>query len=201
MAKHFPGATIYAVDVKDEQIKDCSIFFRAVGLHRCSFSVEDLTQINHKNRFDFILSVDVMEHIDDDVRVFKNFYRALKSHGALFINTPSNLGGSDAHNPDDKSFIEEHARNGYGADEIRAKLESVGFSVEKLRYTYGPWGTIAWRLGIKYPMLMLNANKGFFFFLPIYYAITFPFTLVFMFLDYISNNTTGTGLNVVARKA
>jgi len=201
MANHFPGARIYAVDVKEDQIADCTSFFKAVGLDRCSFAVEDLTHIGHENRFDFILSVDVMEHIPDDVGVFRNFHRALKSNGVLFINTPSNLGGSDVHSPEDKSFIEEHARNGYGADEIREKLESVGFVVEKVKYTYGTWGTLAWRLGIKYPMLMLNASKAFFLVLPFYYLGTFPFALIFMYLDYTANNRAGTGLNVVARKS
>ncbi len=200
MAKRFPGVSIYAVDVKEDQIADCIGFFKAVGLKRCEFSVEDLTRITHENRFDFILSVDVMEHIPDDVGVFRNFYRAMKPQGALFINTPSNLGGSDAHHPGDESFIEEHARNGYGADEIRKKLETVGFVVEQVRYTYGPWGTIAWRFGIKYPMMMLNASRLFFIILPFYYLLTLPFTLVFMALDYGMNSAAGTGLNVVARR-
>ncbi len=200
MATHFPNVTIDAVDVKDDQIADCAQFFRSRGLTQCSFAVEDLTKIVHSDRFDFILSVDVMEHIPDDVGVFRNFHRALKADGVLFINTPSILGGSDAHSPDDKSFIEEHARNGYGADEIRSKLESAGFSVEKVRYTYGTWGTLAWRLGIKIPMLALNASKLFFVLLPFYYLLTLPFTLVFMYLDYIAENKAGTGLNVVARK-
>ncbi len=200
MATHFPNVSIDAVDVKEEQIADCSGFFKSAGLNRCSFAVEDLTQIAHIDRFNFILSVDVMEHIPDDVGVFRNFHRALKANGVLFINTPSNLGGSDAHTPHDKSFIEEHARNGYGAEEINTKLESAGFTVEKIKYTYGPWGTVAWRLGIKYPMLMLNASKAFFLLLPFYYLATFPFTLILMYLDYIADNAAGTGLNVVARK-
>ena len=200
MATHFPNMTIDAVDVKEEQIADCTSFFQSQGLKRCSFAVEDLTTITHHDRFDFILSVDVMEHIPDDVGVFRNFYRALRSNGVLFINTPSNLGGSDAHSPDDKSFIEEHARNGYGADEIKTKLESVGFVVEKVKYTYGTWGNLAWRLGIKFPMLALNVSKLFFVALPVYYLVTLPFTLIFMTLDYVADNRTGTGLNVVARK-
>ncbi len=200
MAKRFPGISIRAVDVKEDQITDCSRFFRAIGLTNCEFFVEDLTRIDHENRFDLILSVDVMEHIPDDVGVFRNFYRAMKPWGALFINTPSNLGGSDAHGPEDESFIEEHARNGYGADEIRKKLESVGFVVERVNYTYGRWGTIAWRLGIKYPMMMLNVSKAFFIVLPFYFLLTLPFTLVFMYLDYRASNVAGTGLNVIARK-
>lgn len=200
MAKHFPWVSILAVDVKEDQIADCSQFFKSAGLDRCIFAVEDLMNLEHRNRFDFILSVDVMEHIPDDVKVFGNFYRALKSNGVLFINTPSNLGGSDAHNPDEKSFIEEHARNGYGADEIRTKLESVGFTVEKVIYTYGTLGSLAWRLGIKYPILLVNASRLLFVLLPFYYIVTLPFTLAMMCLDYVTVNKTGTGLNVVARK-
>jgi 2-polyprenyl-3-methyl-5-hydroxy-6-metoxy-1,4-benzoquinol methylase len=106
LAKQFPLSTIYGIDVKEEQIADCNQFFRALGFARCSFAVEDLTQIQHNEKFDVILSVDVMEHIQNDVTVFQNFYRALKKNGLLFINTPSNLGGSDVHSEDDQSFVE-----------------------------------------------------------------------------------------------
>lgn len=200
IAKRFPLATIYAVDVKKEQITDCNQFFRMMGLTQCSFAVEDLTQIQYKEKFDFILSVDVMEHIPNDMLVFSNLFRALKKNGLLLVNTPSNLGGSDVHSEGDHSFVEEHARNGYGADEIRAKLESAQFTIEKIRYTYGPWGTRSWKLGIKYPMQMLNISKIFLIVLPFYYLIALPFTLPMMWLDYISSNRTGTGLNVIAKK-
>jgi cyclopropane fatty-acyl-phospholipid synthase-like methyltransferase len=186
--------------MKEEQIADCTKFFRNVGLQQCSFAVEDLTQIQHTDKFDAILSVDVMEHIPEDVTVFQNFYRALKKNGQLFINTPSNLGGSDVHSEDDHSFVEEHARDGYGMEEIRSKLEIAGFHVENIRYTYGHWGTAAWRLGIKYPMLLLNVSKIFFVLLPFYYLAALPFILPMMWLDFVTKNETGTGLNVLAKK-
>jgi 2-polyprenyl-3-methyl-5-hydroxy-6-metoxy-1,4-benzoquinol methylase len=200
IAKQFPLATVFGIDMKEEQIADCNQFFRRIGLNQCSFAVEDLTQINHIDKFDAVLSVDVMEHIPDDVKVFQNFYRAMKINGQLFINTPSNLGGSDVHSKDDHSFVEEHARDGYGAEEIRSKLEAAGFKVEKIQYTYGTWGTAAWRLGIKYPLLMLNASKICFVILPLYYCLTLPLIIPMMWLDYITHKEAGTGLNVLARK-
>jgi len=200
MATRFPKARINAIDVKSEQVADCNLFFQKRGLENCAFTVEDLTLIDHENRFDFILSVDVMEHIHDDVTVFRNFFRALKPGGTLFVNTPSNLGGSDAHDEHDESFIGEHARNGYGADEIRDKLASVGFRVDSIRYTYGPWGARYWRLALKIPMTLLNLSKAFFLLLPFYYVIVLPLVLPMMYLDYTADNSTGTGLNVVARK-
>ena len=200
IAKHFLLATIYGIDLKEEQVADCNSFFHSVGLTQCSFAVEDLTQIQHSDKFDFILSVDVMEHIPDDIGVFRNFLRALKSGGTLLINTPSNLGGSDAHSDKEESFIGEHARNGYGADEIQKKLESAGFRVESIRYTYGTWGSRYWKLGIKYPMQMLNISKILFIILPFYYIIALPLILPMMWLDYHTENKTGTGLNVIAKK-
>jgi SAM-dependent methyltransferase len=200
IAKTFPRAIIYGSDLKEDQIADCIQFFRSVGLQQCSFAVEDLTQIQHTEKFDAILSVDVMEHIPDDITVFQNFYRALKKNGQLFINTPSNLGGSDVHSENDQSFVEEHARNGYGMEEIRSKLETAGFQIEMIRYTYGRWGTAAWRLGIKYPLLLLNVSKIFFVLLPFYYLTALPFILPMMWLDFITKNETGTGLNVLAKK-
>lgn len=199
-ATRFPGASIYAVDVKSEQIEDCTRFFRNAGLMNTSFAVEDLTQIRHENKFDLAISVDVMEHIPDDVGVFRNLHRSLRPGGKLLVNTPSDLGGSDAHGPEDESFIEEHARNGYGVEEIRTKLTSVGFKVDKIRFAYGPWGSVAWRLGIKIPMLLLNVSKAFFLLLPFYYLITLPFTLLLMYLDYAGTNKAGTGLVVIASK-
>jgi len=199
-ATRSPSAAIYAVDVKGEEIEACKRFFAKAGLSNVRCSVEDLTKMQHENEFDVALSVDVMEHILDDVTVFRNLHRSLKPGGTLLVNAPSSLGGSDAHGSDDESFIEEHARTGYGADEIRTKLESVGFKVERMKFTYGPWGSVAWRLGIKYPMLLLNISKLFFLLLPVYYLITLPFTLLLMYLDYSLENVQGAGLLVLARK-
>ena len=38
-----------------------------------------------------MLAVDVMEHFENDVKVFENFHRAMKKGGMLIISTPSNL--------------------------------------------------------------------------------------------------------------
>ncbi|MCU0454557.1 MAG: methyltransferase domain-containing protein [Bacteroidetes bacterium] len=200
IARRYPNVKLLSVDVKEEQIDDCRKFFAERGITTCTFAVEDLTKVAHQDRFDIVLSVDVMEHIADDVTVFANFHRALRPGGRLFINTPSDLGGSDAHSPDDASFIEEHARNGYNVQEMRQKLTSVGFEVESIRYTYGPFGSAAWRAGIKWPMLMLNVSKLFFVILPFYYVVALPFVLPLMWLDVAVENRRGTGLNVVAKK-
>ena len=200
LAKRFPSSNILAIDVKEEQVDDCRYFFGKRGFKCVEFKIEDLTEISYKNNFDFILSVDVMEHIVEDELVFRNFSEALKSGGKLLINTPSNLGGSDAHSDEDESFIEEHARNGYGKDEIIEKITKAGLKVKEFKYTYGKYGKIYWRFGIKYPILMAGASKMLILILPLYYLFTLWFILIFMWLDLISDNEEGTGIILIAEK-
>lgn len=200
MLNNLTPCSVYAVDVKRNWINDCIMFFRKIGKENVSFGIEDLTQIEHNEKFDIIVTVDVMEHIEDDVRVFDNFYKALKPGGFLLINTPSIYGGSDVHNDDMESFISEHARVGYSVEEFEEKLHPFGFKTFDSFYTYGYWGDKAWRLGIKFPIQMVNASKIFFILLPFYFLFTLPITLLFMKLDFKANNKTGSGITFIAQK-
>jgi SAM-dependent methyltransferase len=192
---------VTGVDIDNEQVEDCRIFFRKAGLEaRTSFRVADLTSFIEPDSYDLILSVDVMEHIRDDEKVFMNFYESLKTGGFLLISTPSDKGGSDAHDTDDRSFIDEHVRNGYGIAEITDKLARAGFGNIETHYTYGRAGNISWRLTMKYPVKMLNISYIFFLILPFYYLVFLPVSIILNFFDITINNKTGTGIIVTAEK-
>jgi SAM-dependent methyltransferase len=192
---------IKGVDVKEEQIADCNLFFTRIGLkNRVTFEVRDLTSYVEPGKYDMILSVDVMEHILEDVHVFNNFNHSLKPGGVLLISTPSDKGGSDAAQEGDNSFIDEHVRNGYNLIEIEEKLIGSGFSRVELYYSYGAPGKISWKLCMKYPITMVNISKILLIVLPVYYLVVSPFVLVLDYLDVKCNHKTGTGLIVKAWK-
>lgn len=200
MSENLQPCEIYSVDVKEEWINDSRDFFAAQKIKDVSFGVEDLTKINHWDRFDLIVCVDVMEHIVEDVEVFQNYYNALKKEGYLLINTPSVYGGSDVHEDDDESFIGEHARDGYSKEDLESKLHPVGFTTHQSLYSYGFWGDKAWRMGIKYPIMMVNLSRLFLIVLPLYYLVTFPFTFIMMLIDIQVTNKVGSGINFIAKK-
>ncbi len=193
---------ILAVDVKEEQVADCNEFFKSVEAKHVLFKVGDLTKYYKDNCYDLVLSVDVMEHILEDVQVFKNFHRSLKNGGMLLISTPSDQGGSDVHGEGETSFIEEHVRDGYNINEIEDKLRSAGFSKVEARYSYGTPGKISWRLSMKYPILFLGKVPRVlgFLVLPFYYVIAYPISFVLNFFDTRMTHATGTGLIVKAWK-
>ncbi len=200
MKNLFPSACILGVDVKEDQVSECNQFFRAINKENVLFKVADLLDFQKPETFDMCLCVDVMEHIEDDVKVMANICTSLKDGGMLLISTPSDQGGSDVHEDSDTSFIEEHARDGYNMDEIKDKLKTAGFSKVKAHYSYGAPGKISWRLSMKYPMKMLNVSKLFLIILPFYYLITYPIAFVLNLMDVRSGHPTGTGLIVKAWK-
>jgi SAM-dependent methyltransferase len=191
---------ILAVDVKEEQIADNNQFFHRIGRRNVLFKWADLVYFQEEHTFDLVLSVDVMEHIEEDVAVFRNLHASLRKGGMLLISTPSDQGGSDVHGHEEASFIEEHVRDGYNIDEIRDKLHSVGFRRVEARYAYGKPGQISWRLSMKYPILLLGVSKAFFLVLPIYYFFVFPVCLVLNYFDVAHTHASGTGLIVKAWK-
>jgi len=187
---------IRGVDVKDEQIADCNNFFNRIGRTNASFAFADLTAFSEPEAYDLILSVDVMEHILDDTAVFRNFHASLKKGGMVLISTPSDQGGSDVHDHEDGSFIEEHVRDGYNIQEIQDKLKASGFTSTEARYQYGKPGQVSWRLSMKYPIQLLGVSKLFFIILPFYYLFTFPISLILNYMDVNGKDKTGTGLIV-----
>lgn len=201
MSSRFPGWKIKGIDINSEWVAECNDFFSKTGRsERVSFETGDLTRLTSIDTYNMIITVDVMEHIEDDEKVFNNFCNALKKDGILIISTPSDQGGSDVHGHDENSFIDEHVRDGYGKDEIIKKLKGAGFSSADVKYTYGRAGGISWILSMKYPVKMINASRVFFILLPFYYLIIFPVSFVLNIIDVNSMHESGTGLLVTARK-
>lgn len=201
MARMNRGWKITGTDIDCGQTKDCTEFFRKSGLsERVTFLCKDLTDYRIPETYDLILSVDVMEHIKEDEKVFSNFFSSLKAKGMLIVSTPSDQGGSDVHDEEGESFIDEHVRNGYSREDITQKLISAGFSEVNVSYTYGKPGSLSWRFLMKYPVKMLNISYLFFILLPFYYIVFFPVSVILNIFDVSLDHKRGTGLLVTARK-
>ncbi len=206
LLRSFPNVEVVAVDVKQDYLDRAKAFMDTTPVGaRVRWAEADLTQplpagVDGEDVYDLCLSVDVMEHIEDDRAVFRNVARVLKPGGHLIVNTPSDLGGSGITEAGQESFIGEHVRDGYNAAELAEKLETAGLRVESTTYTYGRFGTVGWRILVQGPIRALNASKAAILGLPFYYAVAGPVGLALNALDLRDDNARGTGLLVVSRK-
>ena len=199
--QEFDNVNVHAVDVKKDYLEDSRRYFeRDIEAGRIAFNQEDLLELDYEDMFDFVICVDVLEHIEKDEKVMQNIYRSLQTNGYFLMHSPSIYSEEDADG--DESFVDEHARPGYSKSDIRNKLENSGFNVLEVAYTYGTKGHFAWELIIKYPMLWLNKIK--LWALPImavYYIPILPLSLLLMALDIHDDNERGAGIYALAQRS
>jgi SAM-dependent methyltransferase len=101
-------------------------------------TVYDLKE--EEDRWDAVVSINVLEHIEDDRRELQKYHdRLRKNNGTLCLFVPAR---PEIYAPIDKDF--GHFRR-YTRPELRQKLEQAGFEVQQLHY-YNVAGYLAWWL-------------------------------------------------------
>jgi SAM-dependent methyltransferase len=198
--EQFQQVKVYSVDVKEDYLEDNRRYFKdEIASGRITFYEADLLNFTSEIKFDVIICIDVLEHIEEDKRVMKNLSASLKKDAYFLMHSPSHFSKEDA--GEDNSFVGEHARAGYSKPEIDKKLMESDLLPEKIHYTYGTWGHRAWVLSVKWPMLWFN-KISLFAVIPllVYYPIVMPFCLVMNLIDLYTRNEKGNGIYALARK-
>lgn len=198
--KEFDNVQVKAIDVKADYLEDSRAYFKKeIEQGRIAFEQEDLLTLSYEEEYDFAICIDVLEHIEEDVKAMFNIQHSLKENGYFLMHSPSIFSEEDADG--DESFVDEHARVGYSKEGIRQKLRAAGFRPLHVAYTYGDKGHLAWVMLIKYPMLWLNRIKLWALpLLAVYYLFTLPLGLALMWLDMDETNVKGTGIYALAKK-
>lgn len=146
LAKKYPKWQITGIDKNEEAI-------RAAKYRRCLYQTKnvhfvqaDLFRLDGlsfcKGTFDLVTSLDVMEHIQDDILLLKKFNQLLSSEGILILHVPTK---------DQRHFLKrpylrphpDHVRIGYSKEEIVHKLERTGFRVSSIKTTIRAGATLA----------------------------------------------------------
>ena len=131
---------VVGVDVVDDYVSSTRERFR--GQANVEIRLQDITQSIaglSAYRFDSALSVNVFEHIEDDVYAMKVVHSLLAPGGAFTLLVPCH---PLLMSPFDRAI--GHYRR-YTKRSLRNKLEEAGFRVERLRRS-NPVGAFGWLL-------------------------------------------------------
>ena len=89
LAKRFPSAEIIGLDIDPQRIDRNLDTAKRLGLTNITFLVSDLTTLEHEAYFDFVLSVDVLEHLTEQKLVLRKLAQTLKPGGSAFYHIPT----------------------------------------------------------------------------------------------------------------
>jgi ubiquinone/menaquinone biosynthesis C-methylase UbiE len=97
----------------------------------------NITAINQKEEtFDIIICYHILEHVIDDQKALCELYRVLKQDGKAYIQTPFKEGNIYEDytlvSPEErlKHFGQEDHVRIYSINELKARLENVGFKIK-----------------------------------------------------------------------
>jgi SAM-dependent methyltransferase len=111
------------VDISEEALAFC----RQRGLENIRRA--DVLQLPFAaGSFDIVTGLDIVEHLDDDVRALREWSRVLKPGGRVFLFAPAHRWLWSLQ--DDVS----HHRRRYTAKTLRYAVQSAGLTVERLSY-------------------------------------------------------------------
>jgi trans-aconitate methyltransferase len=192
LARRFPDCHVLGLDNWAELVeKDCRIAARA-GLANCSFACADALDLAYRQEFDLALSIDNMEHVEDDDRVLANLLAALKPGGLVVIHVPGLYRRWLLWSKKQNFEVAGHVRPGYLLEDIQQKVTRAGFELLQAYHTYGWLETVS--NNISY--LITGAerrNKHI-------YALAFPLLNLLAYFGQWSRPAWGAGVLVVAMR-
>ena len=144
VGKAFPGWQVTAMDIKDRD-------FPEVSIPNVHFQQQDLMALKETDTYDFIYSIDVLEHIKGNITAIENLSRALKPGGYIFLHIPYDKNNKRIFparffKEFNEWAAEEHIGEQYTTGELSEILKSMGFTVKSSAYTFGFPGKLAWEL-------------------------------------------------------
>ncbi len=188
LAKKYPQASVTGGDIDRHKLKACTALAKEFHISNVSFRPLDITKAHGKDVYSLIVSIDVLEHIEDYTNVLRNFHRLLRKNGLLYIHVPQ---------PNQQRIFralrqwhhEDHVREGISKVELENVLFTIGFTMIVSRETFGWFGKLAWELN----HMMLS--KSF-----ILAGIIYPFLYIIAMLDLLSQHKNGLGIAVLSKK-
>lgn len=192
MARRYPHAIVDAIDLNAKgQERNRQIIDR-MGLANCNFLFADLTQFDADGQYDLIVTVDNLEHIDDDRGVLCSLYRAMCDGGILVAHVPHYYRRWPIFKWIRNFDVPGHVRPGYHLPEIVERVRQAGFIVERSGFSFGFLENLANNLG--YAITSAEEKRK------LLYAAIFPMLNLIAWIGHRGNPAMGAGVWVVARK-
>lgn len=192
--------TVTAIDKDCNMVVQSTNYFLQEQIHNIYCRTTDVLDLKEHEAYDLSLAINLLNYVEDDGKVLRNMFEALKKPGILIIFNSSNYADDRASKLNIGVYKDVKYRNGYGILELKHKLKGIGFSKVKARYVYGVPGIISWKITTAWPSTMIKTSKLFFLILPLYTLISIPFVFVLNLLDINFNHKKGKCIVVKAFK-
>ncbi len=191
-----PQAHINAFDIYRPHIEKLSVLASQRGFSNLNFFFADMARLKINKQYDFVFSVDSLEHVKNNKAVIKKLCGLVKKSGWLFVHMPAKQARFrffPAKIFKKYSLFErqEHVGETYSLEEFTKLIQGYNMKAVKKANTFGFFGEFAWELDRVFQEKKLALLR----------ALLLPFVKAIGYLDTIAPNKSGNGFFVLAQKA
>lgn len=210
LARRHPDWRLTGIELDPLMAGDARRVIKQSGYSNVHIVEGDIEDLDEKRAYDLVISIDTMEHIEDDVGFLRSHLRALKPGGVLVLHVPKrhqeqwrlipafrqhqvkgiarDKDGEDAR----EVYVEGHVRDEYTAEELVQVTEKAGFRILDMRETIGRWGEISFELNnLLWPFPPLRYSLA---------LLTYPLAVPLAYLDLLSSPSRGNSLLLTAMR-
>ena len=194
MANAFKKTQITALDIEKERIRSINEIIGFQHISNLSTHLGGCDTLPKDNQFDFIYSIDVFEHIEEDEMPFADAYLRLKENGLLLVKMPSRdqvkVLPRKWFAKHEEWLNKEHIGQIYMLEDLENRMKKEGFEIVYSSYGDGMISRLSWELGY------LSRKGG-----PIIQLLLLPFLKALVLLDRTTfSSTKGNSIQVIGKK-
>lgn len=193
LATKYPNARITGIDISSEEVNNCKTIAVKGNFGNTSFEQLNISEIPWQSRFELVVCVDILEHIEDDQSAIDSLCRTLVPGGILILHVPAKYRRYPVFKKTLNFSVPSHVREGYNLDHLQILVKKTGLQIMDAGHTFGFMETLANNLGY----MITKAEKR----NRILYALAFPFLNAMGWLGQRSHaGQLGAGVYVIAQK-
>jgi len=188
IAKKYSHCNVKGIDINQNKVNIGNQVKKKFGLRNLTFEQGDFCSDVISDKYDLVIMLQVIEHIEDDTLLLEKIRRTIKKGGHLIVTGPNSE--SPIINWEKNNVtIESHVRDGYTTSELIQKILKAGFTIKQVKQLSGMIGQT-----IEKTETNIKIN------LPFLFPIAYPFLYYLSFLDdYLKLKVeTSSGILIVA---
>jgi 2-polyprenyl-3-methyl-5-hydroxy-6-metoxy-1,4-benzoquinol methylase len=193
IAKKFPDTQVVGGDLDEKQLEVNRYIADKAKLTNLEFSKMDVSKLAYKEKFDLVLSVDNLEHIEEDDKALAGLHTALKKGGKFVLHVPAYERRWFFFTFRTNFDVPGHFRPGYTIEDIKFKVKKSGFSIVYVQYTFGLLENLS--NNVSYWITKAEAKNR------LIYALVFPFLNLMAFFGGYVHPGKGAGILLLATKS
>ncbi len=192
LSKDF-GLTGLGVDRLPERINKAKIVSDSQQLNN-SFLCSNFDEVIFDEKYDNVLCLDVLEHIENPIQEIQRISKLLRVGGSLIIQTPRDS---------DRKYIlkdtkhiftygpDEHKQGGFSQEDLEDLLDKCGLKIKYWQSSFPPFSQIM------YELLEIVRLKS-----KVIYSLLWPFVYPLCVIDFkLHKKSKSNGLFIVATKS